>query len=84
MGADTPGIRYCYPPVRVNASNLCAVRTIGINLSTRLRIVWRRGKANINRVGLCDRAVLARFVIVLACPKVVRLYRTYLRNRTVV
>jgi hypothetical protein len=35
-------------------------------------------------VGLCDRAVVARFVIVPACPKVVRLYRTYLRNRTVV
>jgi hypothetical protein len=35
-------------------------------------------------VRLCDRAVVARFVIVLACPKVVRLYRTYLRNRTVV
>ena len=35
-------------------------------------------------VGLCDRAVVARFVIVLAYPKVVRLYRSYLRFRTVV
>jgi hypothetical protein len=33
--------------VRVNGPDL---DTIGINLSSRMRIVWRRGKANINRL----------------------------------
>ena len=31
-----------------------------------------------------DKYFVGLFVIALACPKVVRLYRTYLRNRTVV
>ena len=34
----------------VNSSDFCAVRTVGVGLSTRVRIVWRRGKANINRL----------------------------------
>ena len=34
----------------MNVSDICAVRTAGVNLSTRMRIVWRRGKANINRL----------------------------------
>ena len=42
------GIRYHYLLVHVNVSDLCAVRTAGINLSTRPEIVWRRGEANIN------------------------------------
>jgi hypothetical protein len=29
---------------------LTSVPTVGINLSTRMRIVWRRGKANVNRL----------------------------------
>jgi hypothetical protein len=45
--ADVLGIRYCYPPVLVNSSDLCAV---GTNLSTRIGIVWRRGKTNISRL----------------------------------
>jgi hypothetical protein len=49
-GTDILGIRYCYPPVRARGSDLCTVRTAGINLSTWTRIVWRRGKANINRL----------------------------------
>ena len=49
-GADVLGIRYCYPLVHTNGFNLCAARTIGINLSTRVRIVWCRGKANISRL----------------------------------
>jgi hypothetical protein len=36
--------------VRARGSDLCTVRTAGINLSTWTRIVWRRGKANINRL----------------------------------
>ena len=39
-------------------------------------ILFLGRRAEDHRVGL--------FVIALACPKVVRLYRTYLRNRTVV
>ena len=49
-GPDVLGTRYCYQPVCVNPSDLCAVRTVGINLSTRMRIVWRRGRASINRL----------------------------------
>ena len=48
LGAtDILGIRYCDQLVRANGSNHCAV---GVNLSTRIRIVWRRGKTNINRL----------------------------------
>jgi hypothetical protein len=47
---DVLGIRYYHPLIRVNGSDLCVVHTVGINLSTRMRIVWRRGKANINRL----------------------------------
>ena len=36
--------------MRVNVSDLCAVRIAGMNLSTRMRIVWRRGKANVSRL----------------------------------
>ena len=36
--------------MRVNGSNLCAVRTVEINLSTRMKIAWHQGKANINRL----------------------------------
>jgi hypothetical protein len=49
-GADVLGIRYGYLPVRVHGSDLCTVRTTGTNLSTRMRVVWRRSKANINRL----------------------------------
>jgi hypothetical protein len=46
---DVLGIRYHYPLlVHVNVSDLYALRTAGINLSTRLEIVWHRGEANIN------------------------------------
>ena len=43
------GIRYGCLPVRANISDpyTCA---IGVNLPTRMRIVWRRAKANINRL----------------------------------
>jgi hypothetical protein len=34
----------------MNVSDICAIRTVGVNLSTRMRIVWRRGKASINRL----------------------------------
>ena len=36
--------------MRINVSDICAVRAVGANLSTRTRIIWRRGKANINRL----------------------------------
>jgi hypothetical protein len=49
-GVNVLGIRYCYPPVRVSGSDLCAVRIVGMNLPTRMRIVWRRGKAKFNRL----------------------------------
>ena len=49
-GADVLGIRYGYPPVRAHGSDLCVVRIAGVNLPTRMRIVWRRGKANVNRL----------------------------------
>ena len=49
--ADALGNRYLYPlAARVNGSNLHTARTVCINLSTRLRLVWRRGKTNINRL----------------------------------
>jgi hypothetical protein len=49
-GANVFSIRYCLPLVRTNCSDLCAIRTVEINLSTHMRIVWRQGKANINRL----------------------------------
>jgi hypothetical protein len=49
-GADILGIRYCYPLVHVNGSDPCAVRIIEINLSVRMKIAWRRGRANVNRL----------------------------------
>ena len=36
--------------MHVNSSDLFAVRAVGIDLSTRMRVVWRRGKTNINRL----------------------------------
>jgi hypothetical protein len=36
--------------VGANGSNLCAVRTVGINLSTRIKTAWHQGKVNINRL----------------------------------
>jgi hypothetical protein len=36
--------------VHVNGSDLCALRTVGVNLSTHIRIALRRSKANINRL----------------------------------
>jgi len=36
--------------VRVNYSDLRAVRTVGINLSTRMATVWRRGKTKVNHI----------------------------------
>jgi hypothetical protein len=49
-GVDVFGIRYCYSLVCVNGTDLCAVHTAGISVSTRMRVVWRRGKAKINRL----------------------------------
>ena len=49
-GADVLSIRYGCPSAHVNYSHVCSVHTIGINLSSRIRIVWRRSKANINRL----------------------------------
>ena len=34
--------------MRVNDSDLCAIRTVGVNLSIRMRIVWRRAKVSIS------------------------------------
>ena len=48
--AEVLGIRYCYLLVHVNGSDLFAVRTAGVNLSTRIRIVWHQGKVGINRL----------------------------------
>ena len=36
--------------MRVHGSDLRALRAAGMNLSTQMRIAWRRGKANINRL----------------------------------
>ena len=49
-GVDVFGIRYCYSLVCVSGTDLCAVHTAGTSVSTRMGIVWHRGKANINRL----------------------------------
>jgi hypothetical protein len=36
--------------MHANGSDLRTVHTVGMNLSTRMRIVWRQGKANINHL----------------------------------
>jgi hypothetical protein len=50
--ANVFGIRYCYPPMHVNGSDPRAVHTAGINLrlSTRIGLIWHRGKASISRL----------------------------------
>jgi hypothetical protein len=49
-GAYVLSIKYDSPPVHINGSNLCAVRTIGTNLLNRMTIVWQRGKAKVSRL----------------------------------
>jgi hypothetical protein len=48
-GTEILGIRYGCPLVRTNVSDPCTC-VIGVNLPTRMRIVWRRAKANVNRL----------------------------------
>ena len=43
-------IKYIHPLVHMDDSDLCAVHTVGINLSTRMAIIWRQGKAQVNRL----------------------------------
>ena len=42
--------KYGYPVVRMNDSNLCAVRTIGTSLSARVATIWYRGKVKVDRL----------------------------------
>ena len=46
-------IKYNYPLVHANDSDICFFHTVGINLSTRIVTVWRRGGDKFNRL-LCD------------------------------
>jgi hypothetical protein len=48
--ADFLATKYCYSPVHINDSNLCAICTVGVHFSASTRIVWRRAKVNINRL----------------------------------
>jgi hypothetical protein len=49
-GVDVLGIRYCYSLVCVNSTDFCAVHATGTSVSTRMGIIWHRGKAKIDRL----------------------------------
>lgn len=52
-GSHVSGTKYGFQLARVDDSNLCAVRALGINLSTRMITFWDRGKVKVNRL-LCS------------------------------
>ena len=50
VGARVFGIKYGFSLTHVNDSDLCAVRALGINLSTRMITFWRRCNVKVNRL----------------------------------
>jgi hypothetical protein len=66
------------------ASGITALRPFRSEVSQPRKLQSREGIQPRRLVRLCNRAVVTRGPYILACPKVVRLYRSHLPLRTVV